>query len=573
MARLGTKRVSDVIDYERDIRGKGLIKLTAGVGSGKNYWVGKLPTQIKNMRMLLITSRRNTADAEALTTNADQRIHISELVDDWELHRYTECGEQLFTHIVCTNSYIEYFLKNIYDLRDDRTHLWDKFDLIVIDEAHSLTTDATFSDAPFYVEQLIRTTRKLNKNCDIILMSGTPDPIRWLLEGEDPLEYVDIDIYDECVHLTPDEVVLIESQYVVAHIAKIINAGYRIVYFGTHKKNLADMINRLHKLGVPYRSMGISFNPSEQKDKLFPQELIDSRDYLREYLVFKQTLPPNVRIFFTTSKNKEGINILDDDIKYMFCETHEKADLIQMAGRVRGNSQTGTGLQRLYIIADAEQHDSNFDATIKKINDEVSKHINDWVHETKVMFEENNWRYNVAPSVDFVNSNFRYIKYDYVWRKFKGYRGRKEGEHLQKRDIRRFKRFWEQRDDVIYPSVENGVEILHTGLSMLKKDWFPDSEWYWIQGEAETALENAKLSLDQFLTDNNLINMPLSKDQVDSVRQKLETLSVVYGRKELGISDRTKMKSLNPILNKFMYEIRSQSHSAKACKIITPIAG
>lgn len=238
MARLGTKRVSDVIDYERDIRGKGLIKLTAGVGSGKNYWVGKLPTRIKNTRMLLITSRRNTADAEALTTNADQRIHISELVDDWELHRYSECGEQIFTHIVCTNSYIEYFFKNIYDLRDDRTHLWDKFDLIVIDEAHSLTTDATFSDAPFYVEQLIRTTRKLNKNCDIILMSGTPDPIRWLLEGEDPLEYVDIDIYDKCVHLTPDEVVLIESQYVVAHIAKIINAGHRIVYFGTHIKNL-----------------------------------------------------------------------------------------------------------------------------------------------------------------------------------------------------------------------------------------------------------------------------------------------------------------------------------------------
>ena len=38
MARLGTLRVSDVLDYERDIKGKGLIRLREGVGAGKNYW-------------------------------------------------------------------------------------------------------------------------------------------------------------------------------------------------------------------------------------------------------------------------------------------------------------------------------------------------------------------------------------------------------------------------------------------------------------------------------------------------------------------------------------------------------
>ena len=38
MARLGTVRVDGVLDYERDIKGKRLIRLRAGVGAGKNYW-------------------------------------------------------------------------------------------------------------------------------------------------------------------------------------------------------------------------------------------------------------------------------------------------------------------------------------------------------------------------------------------------------------------------------------------------------------------------------------------------------------------------------------------------------
>ena len=42
MARLGTLRVSDVLDYERDIKGKGLVRLRAGVGAGKNYWARHL---------------------------------------------------------------------------------------------------------------------------------------------------------------------------------------------------------------------------------------------------------------------------------------------------------------------------------------------------------------------------------------------------------------------------------------------------------------------------------------------------------------------------------------------------
>ena len=58
MARLGTLRVSDVLDYERDIKGKRLIRLRAGVGAGKNYWARHLLEKHPDLQNLLITSRK-----------------------------------------------------------------------------------------------------------------------------------------------------------------------------------------------------------------------------------------------------------------------------------------------------------------------------------------------------------------------------------------------------------------------------------------------------------------------------------------------------------------------------------
>ena len=87
MARLGTLRVDKVLDYERDIKGKRLIRLRAGVGAGKNYWARHLLEKYPDLQILLITSRKNTAEAEAFKLDIDCKIHTSRLIDihdkDW----------------------------------------------------------------------------------------------------------------------------------------------------------------------------------------------------------------------------------------------------------------------------------------------------------------------------------------------------------------------------------------------------------------------------------------------------------------------------------------------------------
>ena len=57
MARLGTLRVSDVLDYERDIKGKRLVRLRAGVGAGKNYWARHPLEMHPDLQILLYTGR------------------------------------------------------------------------------------------------------------------------------------------------------------------------------------------------------------------------------------------------------------------------------------------------------------------------------------------------------------------------------------------------------------------------------------------------------------------------------------------------------------------------------------
>ena len=110
MARSGTKRVSDILDYERDIKGRGLIRLRSGVGSGKNYWVWDLPEKYPDLQILMITSRKNVAEAEAIRVDASNRIPISKLIDTRDREWYQDLPGTL---IICTNAYIEYFFKNI----------------------------------------------------------------------------------------------------------------------------------------------------------------------------------------------------------------------------------------------------------------------------------------------------------------------------------------------------------------------------------------------------------------------------------------------------------------------------
>ncbi len=205
---MNEKYISEVLDYERDIKPYKLIQIHSGVGSGKNTFIesfikGDKQPQIPQKTVLLITSRRAKVDE----TISKVDIESKEALKKWnKIHRLISCNNKNYENdnqykiissankktkyvveqksVACTNAFIEYYFKHIYSPSDASTHLWELFDMIVIDEAHSLVTDATYQSSPFYTYELINHYLKLCNsptvpiNCKhLILMTGTPQPI------------------------------------------------------------------------------------------------------------------------------------------------------------------------------------------------------------------------------------------------------------------------------------------------------------------------------------------------------------------------------------------------------------
>ena len=183
--QVGDKRLSEVLNYQRDIEPYRFIKIYSGVGSGKSTFACRFITgceekgqEMPELTTLLITSRRATVE-ETLRKmgrqiqrvigargNLNSAVYETGEEHPFEYEKYVRlissedefCDESLVHNqsTVCTNAYIEYHLKQHYIPSDPTTHLWNLFDVIVVDEVHSLITDATYQSAPFAVMEMMK---------------------------------------------------------------------------------------------------------------------------------------------------------------------------------------------------------------------------------------------------------------------------------------------------------------------------------------------------------------------------------------------------------------------------------
>lgn len=178
------KNVTDALFYPDDIAPYQCIHLWAGVGAGKNRFVenimnGNAAENIPKLTVLLISSRKSkiaeTLNATQLDvcnhmTNSSNRNYIKSKFPQ-KLKNYTRTVlvdgilyEIIQRSVVCTNAYIEKYHKNYYDPQDPQTHLWNRFDLIVWDEAHALTIDSTYQTSPPHVLNLLHESyRRMKK--------------------------------------------------------------------------------------------------------------------------------------------------------------------------------------------------------------------------------------------------------------------------------------------------------------------------------------------------------------------------------------------------------------------------
>lgn len=393
--------LSDVISCETDIAPYRYVQIYAGVGSGKNKFINRFVNgdpkrRILNMIVMVITSRRSKVDELHADEGASYACCVgklgnmtSEVYDEGDWERFqahlrtikSACGDQSFykKSVACTNAFIESYIRNVYNPADPGTHLWNLFDIIVVDEFHALVMDASYQSAPFYVNSLIweiayrhhRADEKEAKNVDnpeasilrplckhLVLMTGTPDTVR-----KYPVPYIEphvLDMMDVCVNVVPKNVYFLDRKQARDLIERFLADNRRCIYFTNH----ATLPEEFCKgTTIDLSTVAVSFSKKELRNLLAACAKIPesqrTEDGQKKAQIYTNMLavensisnggliPSQFSLLLTTSRNKEGINIKSEDINDVFVESHNISDIKQMAGRVRH------GTENLYIIVDS----------------------------------------------------------------------------------------------------------------------------------------------------------------------------------------------------------------------------
>ena len=576
----GDKRLSDTVSYTDNIQPHKLNLLFAGVGSGKNYFVNQLikgyedthhdgsKVKLEPMTVLVITSRRSKVD-ELLTEDdlpADGKVGLwddyHQIYDDEFLAieatgKYIRIeneyglGCTVFQRsVVCTNAFIERYMQYHYRPLDATTHLWELFDLIVIDEAHSLVLDASYQSAPFYVMELINEfcarhqaaaddpeKHKAPRCGNLLLMTGSEEPLRKLPL---PMEPNVIDRMEQCRNVRPENIHFLTADEAHAQLIQQLKNGEKAVYFTNHTPDLDDF---LEGTDIDPAKVAVSFSKKEKRDKMAKDdpEAFARMVRVEAAVANDKHLPKDIHLWLTTSRNKEGINIENEDIAHLYVESHIQSDIIQMAGRIR------TGVEHMYVIVDAQDNHATewkylaeFSRTYLVTSVNAAGSIDDACNamlETICLDNEYTGLFNqrdakvtayqkkgckdVRDCIDFFHDVFPHARYSYIDNVFRYYHMREVSKRLQATELRVFKR---AKD-------ESGK------LEKLFKRWFPTSTVhpYVPSEEAQNAAAR-----DYLINEMGLfkVGRRFTQEERDAMTVRLNE---IYG---------TKLTSLNSLIKK-----------------------
>ena len=569
----GKPHLTEIIDYDRDIDPHRFISIVAGVGSGKTTFIDNLikgnvlkhqdGTPVKRQAILLIESRRSKVDEQLRSKNA---FYASKAYNDsfriWyandeEARVYEENFERIkggdpssiystevFKHSVAhTNARIETNLKWSYTPEDPLARPWERFDMIVVDEVHSLLTDASYQSAPYYVMRLIEETLKRSETCKVVIMTGTAK----ILDQYPFFQKAHVvDRMNTCINVVPKHVRFITTHEAADLQRAMLSRNEQFVAFFNH----IDSILKLNKAQPDKTAMSFS---AEDRLGALTKEEIKRIQFVQTYMAEQSMLPDDVIGLLTTSRNKEGISINNDDIRSMFIEAHTEADIIQMAGRLRNSVET------LYVIVDSNgysEQESRFERELSKnrfqllaINEEFERICTSASYPLEE--EEDNLRdpiyqhEEIREYIDYIHEKFPYIRFDYFRNIFVYY----DQREISKR----------------YNRLQNGIfnraKQWSVDLIALAKTWFPKVECS-VSRAAKSHAEKRML-VERYLEHNDWL------DGKRDIRQA-ERAEILFAVNRIAGEN---AKNLGSLLSRygFSLDIKTRSKKSNAPYMITRI--
>ena len=431
-----SKYVSDVFDIDKEVAEHGKkIMLIAGVGSGKSTWVKEVLTQKGSV--LFITSRKAKVEEDTKSSC------FSELFK-W----YTNNNQTLVTNAKLS-SLVERITK---DYEKDLDEFINHFDYIVIDEVHSIATDSLFAPSCTGVLSFIEYAVRMGKI--VVAMTGTPEPIIPYFENEE-WYIVDYRKICKCVHPKTLNLTTTKSVFSIIHKQMDVN---KIIYFANRTNTMIDLCKNLLEKGIAKPeeiglivSRGIEENffgkLSEKVEEDVYDILYNKSQELYEHIVSESMIPEGIKIMFSTSTLREGVDITNDNV-VMICENHILSNLIQFFGRARCNNC------EVHVIENVAEHRSDSNELLYKYGCAVEvESANDFLrneidvkHNPFVELEKEYF-------IRYKQSN-PYIYFDYIENKFKIFHLKYNEEIRLKQEVQLWK------DKLISYCHENNIGFL-----------------------------------------------------------------------------------------------------------------
>lgn len=534
----GRPYLSEVIDYDCDIEPYQFIKIYAGVGSGKNVFVDNLVkgnvfkhsdgTFVGKKHVLLVTSRRAKVNEQLKVkgTKYDKKIgafdQLEYYFEDDAVCEYETSEKYLLPDLgglcsreislrscCCTNAQVETACSE-YAPKEPFTHPWERFDFIVIDEVHAILADANYQSAPFYVQRLLEEIQERSPKCKVIVMTGSPDIIRNYPLFED---YHLVDKIDVCDNLAPETVTFISRGKAEVLLKQCVAENKKAVCFFNRIDEIAGLAKRL-SVGDA-KCIAPSFSNEEKRRRLKKENptLFNVMEKAEACLAKESRLPEEIVLFLTNARNKEGINIKNEDVKTMFVQAHAEVDIKQMVGRVRN------GVDNLYIVVDSPSFDDpdlpgELDFT-KNSNllETINTRLESLAEEAGCVFDDGETVYTsdrLVNYVGFVHEKFPYVRFDYFKNRFVFY------------EQRQHSKAYYAAQDAVFDSYCATMEF-----EELAETWFPDAQYVVRYGNDD----RNQAIVDEYIESHNLLEKRLTKSDAEVIfRDLLEATSEPYGK-------------------------------------------
>lgn len=571
--------LSETIDYEQDIEPYPFIGIYSGVGSGKNFFIdclalGHIPgteagqcQEFRPQTILLITSRRAKVNELRNNTELMQDQWIGQwddapswYLDDredardiWLHRRKVNCEGDAWCQgtrtiyqrtVVCTNAAIEHYQRNNYNPADSTTFLWNRFDIIVFDEAHSLLADMSYQTAPFYSLSLLEEVLEYQKNgdtkCKIIMMTGTPRILQNLSISDDCHL---IDRMDQCHHVTPERVIFTEKKPAREEAAKMLFNGERAVLFFNHVGELLEYYAALEEEFPSFLDqVAYSFSDEKRRKDIGQNKLteFDKMVETEKYIAENMAIPERITLFLTTARNKEGINICNGDIRTMFVEAHDEVSVLQMVGRLRD------GVDRLFVVTNSKGY-PNKESPFEYLtaDESVSQFCDDrlrlFCKNNKVDIENPLYlplsQYpDIVEFIEFLESKNAYLQFNYSENRF------------QLNNYRKICKDYYAKQNAIFAQAKRSQK----GLVELAHKWYPNTK--------VTVHNIFTDQVTEYLKEHDILDKEISRTQQ---QECLAFLNYISGKSG---------KTLSPALKTYGYIFKPKNKNTGCPGTIQKIA-